>query len=174
MLWPQDINDFKGRKLEYLHHLQNLYFALTGEELENKSLIMIKHCADTKCGKEFEGRSNQRFCTNKCKERVNGNLANVRRAQRKSGVLPCANMMPWKEVYIKQHHKSKTLEQLAIAIKKPVEVVRKFCADNGLICKPTPVLQTTRPQCASVEPCERPPAVYSNQTREFPYYLARL
>lgn len=33
MLWPQDIPDFKHLSLKYLHQLQNLYYALTGEEL---------------------------------------------------------------------------------------------------------------------------------------------
>lgn len=36
MLWPQDINDFREQRLNYLHQLQNLYFALTAKELEIK------------------------------------------------------------------------------------------------------------------------------------------
>jgi hypothetical protein len=36
MLWPQDISDFKHLSLQYVHQLQNLYFALTGEELKIK------------------------------------------------------------------------------------------------------------------------------------------
>lgn len=36
MLWPQDIADFKQLSLEHVHQLQNLYFALTGEELNVK------------------------------------------------------------------------------------------------------------------------------------------
>lgn len=34
MLWPQDISDFKRQSLQYLHQLQNLFHALTGEELK--------------------------------------------------------------------------------------------------------------------------------------------
>lgn len=33
MLWPQDIQDFHQTSLNYVHQLQNLYFALTGQEL---------------------------------------------------------------------------------------------------------------------------------------------
>lgn len=33
MLWPQDMPDFKHLSLQYVHQLQNLYFALTGQEL---------------------------------------------------------------------------------------------------------------------------------------------
>lgn len=36
MLWPQDVKIFKDRSLKYLHELQNLFFALTGEELKFK------------------------------------------------------------------------------------------------------------------------------------------
>jgi len=39
MLWPQDIPDFKRLSLKYVHQLQNLYFALTGEELTIKEKV---------------------------------------------------------------------------------------------------------------------------------------
>jgi hypothetical protein len=36
MLWPGGIPDFDHVSLKYAHQLQNLYFALTGEELNVK------------------------------------------------------------------------------------------------------------------------------------------
>lgn len=36
MLWPQDVPDFKHQSLQYLHQLENLFFALTGEDLQIK------------------------------------------------------------------------------------------------------------------------------------------
>lgn len=38
MLWPQDIPDFRRLSIEHVHQLQNLYFALTGEEIKIKEL----------------------------------------------------------------------------------------------------------------------------------------
>lgn len=36
MLWPQDLPEFNSHSLQYVHTLQNLYFALTNQELTSQ------------------------------------------------------------------------------------------------------------------------------------------
>jgi 5-formyltetrahydrofolate cyclo-ligase len=146
---------------------------------------MIKICENPCCKREFRTNGmKKRFCTQAC--RNEWHLDKLRNRREGKEEKPISQQVPelleWKARYIKTFHDIEPVEQIAMAIKKGQAVIVQYCEEHGLPwftrLKQQPLPDVTRKRRSDEEPekkpIQRPPAVYDNQTRTYPYYIALL
>jgi hypothetical protein len=131
-----------------------------------KTLKTCQHC-----NVEFYGPDNRKFCSMGCRWDHNS-LKTYQRRMR--GSAEPRQMPEWKQQHIRIHHMIRTIEEMAAFIKKPVSEVKNFCETNGLKYRSNPHVPIDKYKPSGEKAFERPPAVYDNQTKTFPYYIALL
>lgn len=144
---------------------------------------MIKTCENPTCKREFRaGGQKKRFCTPGCRNEYHLDRLRSKKFYNDGGKAieqQVVELLEWKAKYIKAFHLSEPVEQLSLAIKKSQAVVVEYCEQNGLSWF-TRIRKTLHTEGKKIErePEEktitRPPAVYCNQTKVFPYKIALL